>query len=87
MDAQMREIKRLKQQIEQRRHENIKDNVIYIRKEENELLALKKQMQTLLKEKEVVTSFHQDKLEKLATNQPLQKHKDGITGQWTEAKK
>ena len=35
-----------------------------------------------MREKETVVSAHQDKIKKLAGNEPLQKHKDGLQGLW-----
>lgn len=47
----------------------------YIKKEEDELICLKKELEQLLDEKKVMTNYHQDKLKKLAGNEPLQRHK------------
>jgi hypothetical protein len=37
---------------------------------------MKQELQNLQKEKEMVSQGHQDKLRKLAANEPLQKHKE-----------
>lgn len=48
---------------------------------------MKQESQNLLKEKEVVYQGHQDKLRKLAANEPLLKHKEEIQKMWNDTKK
>ena len=51
LEGQHKEIKRLKDMIKAGRLENIKENGIYIRKEEDELLCLKKELLNLNEER------------------------------------
>jgi hypothetical protein len=48
---------------------------------------MKQELQTLLKEKDMIGQGHQDKLRKLAANEPLQKHKEELQKTWAETKK
>jgi hypothetical protein len=38
-------------------------------------------------EKDLTSNSHNDKLKKLANNEPLQKHKDEMQAQWATTKK
>ena len=46
----------------------MKQNVIYIRKEEDELICLRKELQNLVEEKQLLNSGIDDKVKKLASN-------------------
>lgn len=72
---QERQIRQLKEVVDAGRQSNAKQNMYYIKKEEDELAWLKQELQTFSKEKEVVGQSHQDKVRKLAANEPLLKHK------------
>ena len=48
---------------------------------------MKKELNELRVEKQLITDGLKVKQQTLATNQPLQQHKDGIQGQWAVTKK
>ena len=85
--GQEKQMKQMKEVLESTRNENPVENAMYIKKEENELTVLKRELKELQVEKQLVTDGLSRKQQTLATNQPLQQHKDDIQGQWANTEK
>ncbi len=59
-------MRQLKEEVDIGRQSNLKENLYFIKKEEDELLFLKKELQASLTEKSLLSQAHQDKMRKLS---------------------